>query len=86
MNAVFKHIELIERVDRLVRLQATGTPVELANQLNISKAKLYRVINMMKDLNAPIQYDVRLQSFVYDKAVGFQFGFYHTKKSVSSIA
>ncbi len=76
MNVIIKQIELIERVDRLIRLQATGSPTELANRLDISKTKLYRIINTMRELNAPVIYDVSLQSFVYEEAVGFQFGFY----------
>ncbi len=79
MNVVIKQIELIERIDQLIRLQATGNPVELADRLRISKTKLYRTINTMRELNAPIIYDVRLQSFVYEASVGFRFGFYHKK-------
>ncbi len=76
MNIFIKNISLIERIDGLIRLQATGTPEELAARLNISKAKLYRIINVMKQLNAPVEYDIAKQSFVYAEAVGFTFGFY----------
>ncbi|KZS39723.1 hypothetical protein AWE51_08715 [Aquimarina aggregata] len=76
MNILIKQIEVIERIDQLIRLQATGTPEALAYRLSISKTKLYRILNIMKDLNAPILYDVAVQSFVYEEAVGFQFGFY----------
>lgn len=76
MNVTIKHIKLIERTDQLIRLQATGTPSELAYKLGISKTKLYRMINTMKSLNAPIEYNDRIQSFVYEKVVGFKFGFY----------
>jgi len=76
MNLMVKQIRLIERVDQLIRLQATGTPEELISKLGISKTKLYRIINTMKTLNAPIEYDITLQSFVYVEPVGFTFGFY----------
>ncbi len=76
MNIIIKQIELIERIDQLIRLQATGTPEDLAYRLGISKTKLYRIINTMKTLNAPIEYDITIQSFVYAEAVGFTFGFY----------
>lgn len=82
MNVIIKQIELIERLDQLIRLQATGKPEQLANRLGISKTKLYRTINTMRELNAPIVYDFALQSFKYEKAVGFRFGFY--KNEVSS--
>jgi len=72
-----KKIELIERIDRLVRMQATGTPEDLAYRLGVSKTKLYRAINTMRDLNAPVTYDITIQSFVYKEEVGFRFGFYN---------
>ncbi len=77
MNVMIKQIELIERIDQLIRMQATGNPVELADRLGISKTKLYRTINTMRELNAPLVYDMTLQSFIYEKSVGFSFGFYH---------
>ncbi|WP_271783271.1 hypothetical protein [Aquimarina algiphila] len=73
---IVKQIELIERLDRLIHLQATGAPDELAYRLEISKTKLYRIIHLMRALNAPIEYDCAIQSFVYEEAVGFKFGFY----------
>ncbi|MBG6131413.1 putative DNA-binding transcriptional regulator YafY [Aquimarina sp. EL_43] len=84
MNLMVRQIRLIERVDQLIRLQATGTPEELISKLGISKTKLYRIINTMKTLNAPIEYDITLQSFVYVEPVGFTFGFY-TKNQKSKI-
>ncbi|KZS39570.1 hypothetical protein AWE51_07910 [Aquimarina aggregata] len=85
MNILIKQIELIDRIDQLIRLQATGTPESLAHRLGVSKTKLYRIINIMKDLNAPILYDVAIQSFVYEAAVGFQFGFYDKETSTRGV-
>ncbi|WP_101445021.1 hypothetical protein [Aquimarina sp. MAR_2010_214] len=79
----------MNRIDQLIRLKATGNPVELAERLGISKTKLYRIINIMKELNAPLEYDVDLKSYVYVKAVGFKFGFFtkerNTKEFHSSV-
>ena len=77
MNILMKNITLIERIDRLIHRQATGTPDQLADRLNISKTKLYRIINMMKELGAPIEYDFAKQRFIYEEEVGFRFGFFH---------
>ena len=82
MNIIIKHIELIERIDRLIHLQATGSPVELASKLKISRAQIYRIIDIMKELNAPIEYDFTIQSFVYAEHVNFRFGFYATDSNV----
>ncbi len=76
MSMIIKHIEMIERIDQLIRLQVTGSPDELASKLEISKTKLYRIINTMRSLNAPILYDLSVQSFIYESSVGFRFGFY----------
>ncbi len=76
MKIIIQHIELLERIDQMIRLQATGSPEELACRLGISKTKLYRIINLMKELNAPVEYNFTIQSFVYAKAVGFKFGFF----------
>ena len=81
MNSTLKHIELIDRIDQLIRLQATGTPLQLAQRLGISKAKLYRALHTMRALKAPLKYDIAVQSFVYNETVGFTFGFY-TKERV----
>ncbi len=76
MNVIIKQIELIERIDRLIRMQATGSPDELAYKLGISKTKLYRVIKVMKQMDAPIEYNFSIQSFVYEQSVGFTIGFF----------
>ena len=86
MSIIIKQIEVIERIDQLIRMQATGTPEELANRLNISKTKLYRIINMMKELNAPVEYDLDKQCFVYEEAVGFRFGFYQNQKGIAGMS
>ncbi len=71
-----ERINLVERMDQLIRLKATGTPVSLANRLNISESSLFRIINEMKELDAPISYCIHSQSYVYDTPVSFRFGFY----------
>ena len=76
MNLVIKQMHLIERIDQLIRMQATGSPDALADRLHISRAKLYRVLEVMKTLDAPIHYDIAVQSFVYEEEVAFKFGFY----------
>ncbi|WP_109437882.1 HTH domain-containing protein [Aquimarina sp. AU119] len=75
MKVIIKQIELIERIDQLVRLQATGSPGALAARLGISRTNVYRLIDTMRDLNAPVEYNHGMQSFVYEKEVKFSFGF-----------
>ncbi len=81
MHITLQHIELIDRIDQLIRLQATGTPQELATKLDISKTKLYRIINIMKALKAPLEYDLTKQSFIYAETVRFTVGFFSKEKA-----
>ncbi|WP_103068122.1 hypothetical protein [Aquimarina sediminis] len=76
MDVIIKHIEIIERMDQLIRLQATGSPDEFALRLGISRTKLYRMLKIIKRLNAPIAYDTPMQSYIYTETVKFSFGFY----------
>lgn len=71
-----ERVSLIERIDQLIRLKATGTPSSLAERLNISEASLFRIINEMKELDAPISYCIASQSYFYETPVSFRFGFY----------
>ncbi len=75
MDIVLKQIKMIKRIDQLIRLQATGSSDELAYRLGVSKTTLYRMIRLMKELHAPIVYDISVQSFVYTKEVELNFGF-----------
>ncbi len=79
MAKLEEQINLIEQLDQLIRLKATGSPEQLANRLNISRAGLFRLMDIMKHLNAPIKFDIYLQSYVYEKNVCFKFGFYTTE-------
>ncbi len=85
MNIIIKQLELIQRIDQLIRFKATGSAPELAIKLGISRTKLYRMIAIMKELNAPVVFDEALQSYVYNEEVGLAFGFYKKKRSENEI-
>ncbi|TSE02496.1 hypothetical protein FOF46_30805 [Aquimarina algiphila] len=81
MNAALKQIRLIKRIDRLIRLKATGSPIEFASKLDISKATLHRTILAMKELDAPIIFDIKSNSYLYLNEVIFKFGFHANTSS-----
>lgn len=62
-----KIIERLERIDRLVRMKATGTPKELAERLNISESTLYETLQLMKEKDCPLIYDKLKQTYHYDE-------------------
>lgn len=76
MRQLSKQIEMLERIDQLIRLKATGRPKQLAERLEVSEATVFRIIETMKTLNAPINYDLTRQSYVYTEKNRFKFGFY----------
>jgi hypothetical protein len=76
MNKLFHQIELIEQIDQLIRLQATGTPQTFAERLKISSSSLYRLIEIIREMGAPIEYSIASQSYIYKIEVDFVCGFF----------
>lgn len=63
-----KYISRVEQFDQLIRLKSTGTPLECAEKLNISKRALYELITELKEnFEFPIEYNRAIRSFVYSK-------------------
>ncbi|MGB5610211.1 hypothetical protein [Eudoraea sp.] len=76
MKQIIKQIAKLERVDQLIRLKATGRPSDLAKRLEVSEATVFRIIDTMKEMNAPIYYDLARQSYLYSEMTMFKCGFY----------
>lgn len=66
---LFKYIERYQRIDNLIKLQCTGTPVEFAEKLGISESHLYFSLREMKDLGLPIVYNRDRQTYSYKENV-----------------
>lgn len=68
-------LKVIERVDGLIRRKATGTADELSTKLGVSRRTVYEIINLMKEMDAPINYCPNRKSFYYryecDLVIGF---------------
>ena len=57
----------LDRLDRLIRQKATGTPDELAKRLEISRRNLSEMIVLLKEeMKAPIIFNHNKQSYVYE--------------------
>ncbi len=65
MNFI-RQIERIQKVNRLIKIQRTGNPDELASSLGISRRQLYNVLTFLKDNGAPLGYSRERQTFYYD--------------------
>ena len=58
--------EEFERLDQLIRLEATGSPSVLAAKLNTTERTIYRIINKLKDVGCPIYYNKVKCSYCYE--------------------
>ncbi len=76
MRQLTKQIALLERVDQLIRLKATGRPKKLADKLEVSEATVFRMIETMKELKAPVYYDWSCGSYAYSVKTKFKCGFF----------
>ena len=61
-----KNLERLQQLHQRIVQENTGTPKELANFMNISERSLYKLIEQLKDLTAPICYDRKSNTYFYD--------------------
>jgi biotin operon repressor len=62
-------LELIEKTDRLIRLNATGSAYQLADTLGISRVSVFRLLKYLKTMGAPIKYCKYRQTYFYEYPV-----------------
>lgn len=60
-------IQMIRRLDALIRRKGTGTPEELASRLEISRATVFRHLDDLKTLGAPLKFSRDRQSYYYEE-------------------
>ncbi|CAM3643018.1 HTH domain-containing protein [Sphingobacterium prati] len=62
---LFKYIDRINLLDKLIRQRRTGTPSELAKRLGISVSRLYVMLDELKGQGAPIEYSRQSCTYLY---------------------
>ena len=72
---VIKYFNRIKAMDNCIRRKATGTPEEFAEKMNFSRSTLMEYIKLLKELNAPIEYDNLRKSYYYLFPCEFNIGF-----------
>lgn len=70
---LFVEINLLERLDQLIRQKATGTPFELAERLGKSEREVYRIISELRSLGVKIAYCKKRQSYFYENETFLKF-------------
>jgi len=61
-------IERLQKLNKLIEQEKTGTPEEFARRLGIQRRTLYDLIESIKSLGVEIKYDRKSQTFQYDSA------------------
>ncbi|MDF1570022.1 MAG: hypothetical protein P1P82_00175 [Bacteroidales bacterium] len=64
-------IEILKRMDQMIRTKSTGAPGDFAGRLYVSERSMYNYIGLMKALGAPIRYSRTERSYVYEEAGRF---------------
>lgn len=69
---LFKYIERINLMDQLIRQGRTGTQTEFANRLGLSVSRLARIIEYLKGIGAPLEYDRSRNTYYYEEEYSIQ--------------
>lgn len=62
--------DIVARVftlDELIKLQKTGTRVDIANRFGLTARAIHNYINAFRAAGREVEYDEELESFVYPK-------------------
>ena len=60
-----KQLERLRKAHQLIQQECTGTPSEFANKLNISERQLYNITDYLKEIDAPIKYQRKTETYYY---------------------
>jgi predicted DNA-binding transcriptional regulator YafY len=72
---IYKYINRLERLHTLLKRKATGTPVELAQKLELSERQTLEYMRELKDIGIPIAFCKHQKTYYYEKEVVFNFEF-----------
>ena len=60
-------LKTLRRLHDLIRRKSTGNYQDLSRRLDVSPATLYRLLDQMKEMGAPIVYNRSRKAFYYQK-------------------
>jgi predicted DNA-binding transcriptional regulator YafY len=55
-----------ERLLKLIKLQSTGTPAQLADKFEISERTVKRIISELRDEGTAVRYDHSCVSYIFE--------------------
>jgi len=66
MNFI-EQIERLQKLNKLIEQEKTGTPEELAAKLRIGKRQLYNLLEVLKNTGAEIEYAKKIKSYRFKR-------------------
>lgn len=60
-----KQIQQLKRLHKMIKLEATGNPREMAQRMHISERQLYNLLDQLRDMEAPICFNRRANTYLY---------------------
>ncbi len=72
---LLERLRLIDRAHSMIKRKGTGPPSEFAERLGISERSLYNLLDLMRRMDAPIEYNNFRQSYYYEEEVELNIGF-----------
>ena len=70
-----RQIERFQLLNKLVKEQRTGRPEELAKRLGVSRAKLYLMLEELRDYGVEVIFSKKVNSFKYNNCNGLNLNF-----------
>jgi len=70
-----KQLERLKRIEKLIQLQATGTPKQFVQRLGISESTLYEDLNILKEMGGKIAYSRTQLSYYFITNAELHLGF-----------
>jgi len=61
-----KQLERLRKIHRLIKLECTGTPLELSQKLHISLRQTYLILEQLKEFDAPLKFNRRTKNYYYE--------------------
>jgi predicted DNA-binding transcriptional regulator YafY len=84
MNDFEKQLDRIKQVNRLCRLKFRGDAETYAERLGISRSQFYRLLDLMRRLGFPIQYNADAGFYYFEEEVEFVFEIKHKPSELKS--
>ena len=69
--SILKQIERIKYIDELIRNKRANTPYEISKKTSLSERQIFSIIQLMKELGAPIKYCRKSKQYHYVEKVKF---------------